>query len=338
MLKRMHPSMDLANRRRPRGRRPFRNIALASLLIAMLAAQALPAAAKADTISDRQIKVLATTGMIGDIVGQVGGDRVDVETLMGAGVDPHLYKASAGDVRAFEEADVIFYNGLHLEAGLGEVLEHMDEQRTVAVTDSIPREELLSPPEFDGNYDPHVWFNVWFWMFAVEQVRDTLIEIDPDHQSGYEERTTAYLAQLTELDTYVYERVRTIPENQRVLITAHDAFGYFGARYGFEVYGLQGISTASEAGTRDVQDLADFIVERQIPAIFVESSVPRRTIEAVREAVQARGWDVQIGGELFSDAMGDAGTVEGTYIGMVRHNIDTIVGALAGQATPVAES
>jgi manganese/zinc/iron transport system substrate-binding protein len=284
------------------------------------------------TITDRTIDAVATTGMIGDIVKNVGGDRVEVDVLMGAGVDPHLYKASEHDLRTFERADVIFYNGLHLEGGLSYVLEKMESRtRTVAVTDRIPRDQLRSPPEFEGNYDPHVWFNVAFWMLAAEQVRDAFIAIDPDHRDGYEARATAYLAQLGELDAYIFAQVARIPAGGRVLITAHDAFGYFGDRYGFEVRGLQGVSTATEAGTRDVQSLADFIADRQIPAIFVESSVPRRTVEALREAVQSRGWDVRIGGELFSDAMGDAGTVEGTYVGMVRHNIDTITNALLGQ-------
>ena len=284
------------------------------------------------TVTDRQIEVVATIGMIGDVAQNIGGDRVEVTTLMGAGVDPHLYKASEHDLRTLERADVIFYNGLHLEGGLAYVLEQMETRtRTKAVTDLIPREQLRSPPEFEGNYDPHVWFDVTFWILAAEQIRDTLIEIDPDHRGSYEERTTGYLARLRELDAYVFEQAAKIPAERRVLITAHDAFGYFGDRYGFEVRGLQGVSTATEAGARDVQNLADFIADRQIPAIFVESSVPRRTVEALREAVRSRGWDVRIGGQLFSDAMGDAGTVEGTYLGMVRANIDTITNALLGQ-------
>lgn len=287
-----------------------------------------------ETVTDRPINVVATTGMIGDIAGQVGGERVEVITLMGAGVDPHLYKASENDLRTLERADVIFYNGLHLEGGLSYVLEQMGERtRTRAVTDRIPREELRSPPEFDGNYDPHVWFNVAFWQLAVDQVRDALIEIDPDHRSDFEARARAYNAQLAELDAYVFTRAAAIPAGQRVLITAHDAFGYFGDRYGFEVHGLQGVSTATEAGTRDVQHLADFIADRRIAAVFVESSVPRRTVEALQEAVRSRGWDVHIGGELYSDAMGSAGTFEGTYIGMVTANIDTIAHALSGNIT-----
>ena len=187
---------------------------------------------------------------------------------------------------------------------------------------------LLTPDAFEGNYDPHVWFDVTMWMSATERVRDALIEMDPTSAETYRANAADYLNQLAELDDYVKTQAATLPAEQRVIITAHDAFNYFSRAYGFEVRGLQGISTASEAGTADVQGLANFIVERKIPAIFIESSVPVRNVEAVQEAVRAQGWDVQIGGELFSDAMGTPGTPEGTYIGMVKHNIDTIVKAL----------
>ncbi|MCQ3939103.1 MAG: manganese transporter, partial [Chloroflexi bacterium] len=238
-----------------------------------------------------------------------------------------------GDVRRLQEADLIFYSGLHLEAQMGEVLEKMNDFgiKTVAVTDKIDRSILLANPQYPDQYDPHVWFDVSMWMKAVEQVAETLSEIDPSHKSEYEANAQAYLAQLEELHQYVLSQAETIPAEKRVIITAHDAFNYFGRAYGFEVRGLQGISTEAQAGTADVQDLASFIVEKQIPAIFVESSVPQRNVEAVQAAVQAQGFDVQIGGSLFSDAMGSEGTPEGTYIGMVRHNIDTIVEALAGE-------
>ena len=284
-------------------------------------------------ISERPVNVVTTTGMITDIVQNVGGDRVAVTGLMGPGIDPHLYKASAGDVNSLQEADIVFYNGLHLEAQMGEVLEQMSGINvvTVPVAEGIDPEQLLSPPEFEGNYDPHVWFNVPFWMEATRAVEEALIELDPEHAATYTANAEAYLAELEALDAYVSEQAARVPEAQRVLIMAHDAFNYFGQAYDFEVRGLQGISTAAEASTADVQELARFIAERQIPAIFVESSVPPRTIEAVQAAVQAQGFAVQIGGELFSDAMGSAGTPEGTYQGMVRHNIDTIVGALLGE-------
>lgn len=279
-----------------------------------------------------KLNVVTTIGMIADITKVVGGEHVDVTGLMGPGVDPHLYKASEGDVAALQNADIIFYNGLHLEAQMGSVLERMGEFgiTTVAVTDKIDRSLLNAPPEFKGNYDPHVWFDVTLWMKAVEQVQETLIEVDPAHRSDYEANAQAYLVELKSLHEYILEQAKKVPAEQRVLITAHDAFNYFGRAYGFEVRGLQGISTEAQAGTADVRVLADIIVEKQIPAIFVESSVPRRNVEAVQAAVQARGFDVVIGGELFSDAMGSAGTPEGTYIGMVKHNIDTIVSALLG--------
>jgi manganese/zinc/iron transport system substrate-binding protein len=260
----------------------------------------------------------------------VGGEHVKVRGLMGPGVDPHLYKASAGDVALLSGADLIFYNGLHLEGKMSEIFEQMRKRGidTVAVTDSIDRSLLETPPQFEGNYDPHVWFDVTMWMKAVETVRDTLVTIDPANADDYRANTEAYLTELTALNEYVKSKANLLPEDKRVLITAHDAFSYFGRRYGFEVRGLQGISTVSEAGTQDVQNLAAFIVERKIPAIFVESSVPPKFIEAVQAAVEAKGFDVKVGGSLYSDAMGNPGTPDGNYIGMIRHNIDTIVGAL----------
>ena len=283
-------------------------------------------------LGSRQIRVVSTVGMITDIVQIVGGDRVQVKGLMGPGIDPHGYKASEGNVIDLAGADVVFYNGLHLEAKMAEVFEKMgDRIKTVQVTRSIPEERLLSPPEFEGQHDPHVWFDVTLWMEAVKQVEKSLSEMDPEHAAGYRARAQAYQQELATLHAYALEQTARVPPEQRVLITAHDAFNYFGRAYSFEVRGLQGISTATEAGAGDVKALADFIVERRIPAIFVESSVPLRNVEALQAAVQARGFEVRIGGELFSDAMGDEGSVEGTYSGMVRHNLDTIVGALLGE-------
>jgi manganese/zinc/iron transport system substrate-binding protein len=211
-----------------------------------------------------------------------------------------------------------------------EIFEQMKKRgiNTVAVTDGIDRSILFKPPQFEGNYDPHVWFDVTMWMTAVGTVRDTLISKDPGNADYYRSNTEAYLKELSALNEYVKSKAALLPEDKRVLITAHDAFNYFGRQYGFEVRGLQGISTVSEAGTQDVQNLAAFIVEREIPAIFVESSVPPKFIEAVQAAVESRGFDVKVGGSLYSDAMGNPGTPDGTYIGMIRHNIDTIVGAL----------
>jgi len=283
-------------------------------------------------LAGRPIRVVTTVGMITDIVQNVGGERVSVTGLMGPGVDPHLYKASEGDVSRLSEADVIFYNGLHLEAKMGEVMEKMGKRiKTVAVTHGIDESRLLSPPEFEGAHDPHVWFDVTLWMKAVEAIRDTLIEVDPGSAELYRGNAQNYLTKLEELHAYAQAQAARVPKQQRVVITAHDAFNYFGRAYDFEVRGLQGISTATEAGTGDMQALADYIATNRIPAICVESSGPARNIEAVQAAVKAKGFDVRIGGELFSDAMGDSSTEEGTYIGMVRHNVDTIVSALLGQ-------
>ena len=303
--------------------------ALLIAIAALLAACTPPEPAEASG----KLEVVTTVGMIKDVAENVGGRHVRVTGLMGPGVDPHLYKASEGDVRRLYRADVIFYGGLHLEARMAEVLEEMGERtRVVAVGEAIPKDSLRSPPEFQGAYDPHVWFDVRLWMFTVPSVAETLAQADPAHAAEYRASAERYLGELRALDAYVRAQAARVPAERRVLVTAHDAFNYFGRAYGFQVRGLQGISTASEAGTADVQELADFIARRRIPAVFVESSIPRRNVEAVQEAVASRGWRVRIGGELFSDALGTAGTPEGTYVGMVRHNIDTIVGALLGTA------
>jgi manganese/zinc/iron transport system substrate-binding protein len=286
------------------------------------------------------IRITTTTGMIADLAENIGGDRVEVESLMGPGVDPHLYKPSAGDIRRLEEADLIFYNGLELEGRMTDILVKIARAGTptVPVAENIPEDLLREPPQFAGKYDPHIWFDVTLWQMAAQRVKDELATIDPASDALYQANLEAYLAELDELHTYVQEQILRIPEGKRVLITAHDAFGYYGEQYGIDVRGLQGMSTATEATAGDIQALAEFIAERQIPAIFVESSVPPATIEAVQEAVRDRGFDVVIGGQLFSDAMGAAGTPEGTYLGMVRFNTDTIVRALsaADTATPAA--
>lgn len=287
---------------------------------------------------DDRIRVATTVGMIADLVRNTGGDRVEVTALMGPGIDPHLYKPSARDIGTLSEADIVFYGGLHLEGRMVDTFEGIARsgKPTVAVSEAIPEDRLLA---FDGAHDPHVWFDVALWALALDEVIARMSETFPDDAATFQANGAAYRTQLDALDGYVREQAGRVPEAQRVLITAHDAFAYFGRAYGFEVRGLQGISTAAEAGAGDVQALIGFIVERQIGAIFVESSVSPATIEAVREGCRARGWEVAIGGQLFSDAMGEAGTPEGTYIGMVTHNIDTIVGALLGEerdATPDA--
>jgi manganese/zinc/iron transport system substrate-binding protein len=305
------------------------------VIIAVLALIALTLVAcggDAAAENDGRLYVVTTIGQIADAAAIVGGDHVRVDSLMGPGTDPHLYTASARDVDKLRDADVVFYNGLFLEAQLEDILEQMSERQTVVpVSAGIDESELLPSSVYADEFDPHIWFDVTLWMQGVEQIRDTLKDKDPANAAEYEANAAAYLAELAELHAYVMEQASRVPEEQRALVTAHDAFNYFGRAYGFEVLGLQGISTATEAGTADVQNLAEYITARRIPAIFVESSVPVRNVEAVQAAVRARGFDVQIGGRLFSDAMGDAGTPEGTYVGMVRHNIDTVVAALSGE-------
>lgn len=276
-----------------------------------------------------KIKVTTTIGMIADVVKQVGGEHVQVTGLMKSGVDPHLYKASQGDVKKLDQAQIIFYNGLHLEGKMIEIFEQMTKQKpTVAVTSAIPESKLLASDDGQTAHDPHVWFDVQHWISATGVIRDELSKLDGAHADDYRRNAEAYMKQLEELDRYAKEQIASIPEEQRVLVTAHDAFGYFGKAYGIKVMGLQGISTASEYGSKDVSDLRDFLVKNGIKAVFVESSVPKKSIEAVIQGAKKMGHEVKIGGELFSDAMGKEGTTEGTYIGMVRHNVDTIVKAL----------
>lgn len=286
---------------------------------------------KKSETSDK-ISVVATIGMITDAASELGGSRVKVQGLMGAGVDPHFYKASAGDIQRLQNADLILYNGLHLEARMAEVLEQLSKRRAVvAVAEALPESQRISDPEFGGSYDPHIWFDVSKWSVAVDAVAKALIEVDPEGEEIFLENLKAYQLKLTALDESVRQTLSAVKTQQRILITAHDAFGYFGKAYDFEVRGLQGISTVSETGARDVQKLANFIAGNRIGALFVESSVPRKNIEALQAAVQSRGFDVQIGGELFSDAMGEEGSFEGSYIGMITHNANIIAAALGGK-------
>ncbi|MDQ4077429.1 MAG: zinc ABC transporter substrate-binding protein [Chloroflexota bacterium] len=282
-----------------------------------------------DEAEDGQLNVVATTGQICDAVKNIGGDVIDLECLFGPGVDPHLYVPTEGDVNTLSEAEVIYYNGLHLEAQMVRVMDQMATRgkTVVAVAETLPPDQLL---DWDATapYDPHVWNDPMLWSQGVAAIRDTLVDADPEHAERYRENAEEYLAEIAETHEYVRELLEQIPEERRVMITAHDAFGYFARTYGLEVRGLQGISTESEASTSDVQELADLIVERQIPAIFVETTVSPRTIEAVQAAVEAQGYEVEIGGELFSDALGSPDTPAGTYTGMLRHNAETVAEAL----------
>ena len=276
-----------------------------------------------------KIKIVATTGMIGDAVKEIAGEHAAVVSLMGAGVDPHLYKATHGDLERLTEADIIFYNGLHLEGKMGEVFEKLARTKPViAIGEALPENKLRKVPGFQGAFDPHIWFDVKLWAEAIGAISTHLQQFDSAHASHYKSNHARYVTRLDSLDKAVRQSLLEIPEDQRVLITAHDAFGYFGDAYTIEVRGLQGISTLSEFGLRDVTELVDFIINRKVKAIFVETSVSQRSIDAVVEGCRKKGWNVTIGGRLFSDAMGEPGTAEGTYIGMVNANAKTIVESL----------
>ena len=285
---------------------------------------------KNETQSNGKLNIVTTTTMITDLVKNIGGDDVNVQGLMGSGVDPHLYKASEGDVTKLVEANIIFYNGLHLEGKLVEVFEKMgsNTKTPIALGDALDKSTLIGSDYFASNYDPHVWFDINYFTQFANKVTEVLSEKDPEHASNYKENRDAYLAKLEALKTKVDKVIATLPKEKRILVTAHDAFNYFGKAFDFEVVGLQGLSTATEAGVKDVQRLSAFIIDNNIKAIFVESSVPKRTIEALQAAVKSKGHEVAIGGTLYSDALGDAGTIEGTYIGMFEYNVNTIVNAL----------
>lgn len=313
---------------KPRLSSSFKRFIMTIMFLALAVSLAACGAPK-ENAAPGKVKITATIGMIADIVKQVGGEHVEVTGLMKAGVDPHLYKASQGDLKKLDQADIIFYNGLHLEGKMTDVFEKMEKTKpTVAVTKNIPESKLRGMEDGTGAHDPHVWFDVKHWISATETVRDELSKHDAANAADYKKNAEAYIKQLEELHQFAKEQIASIPEKQRVLVTAHDAFGYFGDAYGIKVMGLQGISTASEYGSKDVSDLRDFLVANKIKAVFVESSVPKKSIEAVIEGAKKQGHEIQIGGELFSDAMGEEGTPEGNYIGMVKHNINTIVQAL----------
>uniref|UniRef100_UPI004048917A metal ABC transporter solute-binding protein, Zn/Mn family n=2 Tax=Roseivirga sp. TaxID=1964215 RepID=UPI004048917A len=276
-----------------------------------------------------KLTIVTTTGMIADIAKNVGLDSVQVTALMGPGVDPHLYKATQGDLSRLQKADIIFYNGLHLEGKMGEVFEKLERIKTVVpISRQLDSTVLLTDPVYAGAHDPHIWFDVSIWASTVNQVLATLIETNPENEAFYAKNAENYIQSLNDLHGWVRDEIATIPEEQRILITAHDAFNYFGRAYSIEVKGLQGISTLSEFGLKDRVDLVNFIVDRKIKAVFVETSVSEKNINAIIEGCQQKGHDVVIGGKLYSDAMGAEGSAEGTYIGMVKANVNTIVKAL----------
>ena len=283
---------------------------------------------KPEKKNNGKLNVVTTTTMITDLAKNIGGDLINLQGLMGSGVDPHLYKASEGDVTKLSNADIIFYNGLHLEGKLVEVFEKMKNKKTIAIADAIDKNTLIGSEYFASNYDPHIWFNIEYWKQATQFVVKTLSEAIPEHKTTFEANGTDYLQKLESLKNKLESTISKLPKEQRILVTAHDAFNYFGKAFDFEVVGLQGLSTATEAGVQDVQKLAAFIIENNVKAIFIESSVPKRTIEALQAAVKSKDHNVTIGGTLYSDALGNKGTIEGTYIGMFEYNVNTIVNAL----------
>jgi len=296
-----------------------------------------PSSSASDVALESPYTIVCTIGMITDIVRNVAGEHAQVEGVIGEGVDPHLYKPTRGDVILLNNADVIFYNGLLLEGKMTDVLVRVASSGKVvkAVTEAVLEDSdyLMELDDGSEHTDPHVWMDVQAWIQAVSVVADTLAAFDPPNAIAYQSNAEQYIVKLETLDAYAKQSIASIPESQRVLVTAHDAFQYLGRATGLDVKGIQGISTESEAGVRDLEALIDFIIEKAIPAVFVETSVADKNVRALVEGATARGHSVRIGGELFSDAMGQPGTYEGTYIGMIDHNITTITRALGGEAT-----
>ncbi len=281
------------------------------------------------TDSKLRIVTVSTTGMIADAIANIAGEHAQVTALMGAGVDPHLYKVTQGDLEKLQNADIIFYNGLHLEGKMSEVLEKLSaKKKVIAVSDGINKAKIRLLDAKGNTYDPHIWFNVAIWKEAVLYASLQIQKADSLNTEMYKANTLKFANDLDSLDAWVMSEINSIPQQSRLLITAHDAFGYFGEAYGMEVKGLQGISTVSDYGLNDVTSLVNLITTKKIKAIFIETSVSDKSIKAVVEGCKAKGHEVKIGGTLYSDAMGQPGTPEGTYIGMVKANVNTMVKAL----------
>lgn len=296
--------------------------------IAMLLIFCTTACTSVDTYNDKDLlNVVATTTMIYDLVGEIGGEKVEVTGLMGVGIDPHSYTASAGDVAKMDNADVVVYNGLHLEGQMGEVFETLESQNKniICIGNVISEENLIYSDDASSTADPHIWFDVSLWKQAAEYVASSLAEIDAENSEYYLQNLEFYISELDNLEKYIEEKIAEIPEEQRILITAHDAFSYFGNAYGFEVIGIQGISTDLQASTADISELASFIAQNEIKSIFIESSVSSKNIEALQAAVLAKGFEVSIGGELYSDSLAEENN---SYIATFKANIDTIVNSL----------
>jgi manganese/zinc/iron transport system substrate-binding protein len=282
-------------------------------------------------VAQDKLKVVATTGMIADAARQIGGDEVEVRALMGPGVDPHSYRQTRSDIAAMIKADLVLWHGLYLEAQMEDFMRNLaGKKNVVAVAETLPKDLLRAHDNYENKYDPHVWMSPDLWAKVIVAVRDALIEAKPEAKEAFTANAETHLKEVARLSEYAKTVTASVPEEVRVLVTAHDAFNYFGQAYGFEVLGIQGISTESEAGLNRIAELVDVLVDRKIKAVFVESSVSDRNIRALIEGASAKGHEVIVGGELFSDAMGEDGTYEGTYIGMIDHNATTITQALGG--------
>ncbi len=300
--------------------------------LAALVALSMALSAGIATARDK-IDVVATTGMIADAAKQVGGDLVEVKGLMGPGVDPHAYRQTRTDIVALSNADLVLWNGLYLEAQMEDFFKELGKTKNVvAVAEAVPQNLLIGSEDYEGRFDPHLWMNPNLWARVVVNVRDAMIKVRPEAKEAFTANAKAYLDKIRKLSRYTNETLSSVPTESRVVLSAHDAFNYFGSAYGFEVVGIQGISTESEAGLKRIGELVDMLVKRNIKAVFVETSVSDRNIRALIEGAAAKGHEVKIGGELFSDAMGEPGTYEGTYLGMIDHNATTITRALGGQA------
>ena len=302
---------------------------LRRVFLAATLALGFPVFAHADS---QPLKVVVTTGMIADTAERIGGEAVAVKALMGPGVDPHAYRQTRTDIVAMAQADLVLWNGLFLEAQMEEVLADLSRRTVVrAVAEAVPTDMRISHDDYADRHDPHVWMDPELWQIVALEVRDALSEVAPEKRDVFEANAAAFVEELEELEAYSERVLSSVPEQARVLLTAHDAFNYFGQAYGFEVVGVQGISTESEAGLNRTTELVNMLVDRGISAVFVESSVSDRSIRALVEGAASRGHEVRIGGELYSDAMGAPGSYEGTYVGMIDHNVSTIAGGLGGQ-------
>lgn len=284
---------------------------------------------------DYPIDILCTTGQVAEILQRVGGKHVNITALMEYDVDPHLFNPRHEHVELLAQADAIFYSGLHLEGRMADIfVQRARTQPTYAVTEGIVSrgdERLREPPEFEGMHDPHVWHDVSLWSECVHDVEEILCELDPEHEDDYETNAHEYMDELEELHEFCRAEIAKIPEEARVMVTAHDAFGYFGKAYGLEVFGLKGISSEDEIDLAHQEKIQEMIIRRKIPAVFVESTIAPRAIEALIEPCRAAGWDLKNGGELYADALGKAGSEAATYTGMIKHNVKTIVEALTAE-------